>query len=121
VTGPETPAGTTAQRTTTGRTTTERTTMSTPSTARRIHPLNTLFGLLFLAAAGSWAAHDQDLLDGDELGRVVAVGLIVLGALGVVATVLVSRSGRSPRTDVGTSTGGSTPPDERDTPDEPAS
>ncbi len=115
MTGPET-AGTTPERTTP-----ERTTMSTPSTPRRIHPLNTLFGVLFLAAAGSWAAHDQDLLDGDQLGRVVAVGLIVLGALGVVATVLVSRSGRPPRTDVSASAGASASPDERGAPDEPTS
>lgn len=66
-----------------------------PTTApRRVHPFNTFFGLLFLVAAGAWLAREQGSLDGAELGRAVAVGLIVLGALGLVATVVVGRRGR---------------------------
>ncbi len=65
------------------------------SPPRRVHPFNTLFGLVFLAAAGTWFAHEQGGLGGAELGRVVAVALIVLGALGLVATVVVTRRGRA--------------------------
>lgn len=70
---------------------------STPPLAprRRARPASTVFGLLFLAVAGAWAAHEQDLLDGDELGRAMAVGLIVLGALGLLASVLLTRRGRA--------------------------
>lgn len=67
---------------------------STASPTRRVHPFNTVFGLLFLAVAGAWLAHEQGSLDGEQLGRAVAVGLIVLGLLGLVATVVISRRGR---------------------------
>lgn len=66
-------------------------------TPRRVHPFNTFFGLVFLAAAGSWFAHDQGLLDGVDVGRLVAVALIALGGLGLVATILVGRRGRRGR------------------------
>ncbi|KQP27385.1 hypothetical protein [Aeromicrobium sp. Leaf272] len=73
-------------------------TTSPTSTRRpRVRPFNTLFGLFFLAAAGLWAARGQDVLDGDQIGRAVAVGLIVLGVLGLAATLVVSRRGRAPR------------------------
>lgn len=73
-------------------------TISPTSTRRpRVRPFNTLFGLIFLAVAGLWAAQGQDVLDGDQIGRAVAVGLIVLGALGLVATLVVSRRGRGPQ------------------------
>lgn len=62
-----------------------------PPARRRAHPASTLFGLLFLGVAGAWAAREQQLLDGDELGRAVALTLIVLGALGLVASILLSR------------------------------
>ena len=78
----------------------DRSTMTTsPTSTRRprVRPFNTLFGLFFLAAAGLWAAQGQDVLDGDQIGRAVAVGLIVLGGLGLVATLVVSRRGRAPR------------------------
>ncbi len=78
----------------------DRSTMTTsPTSTRRprVRPFNTLFGLFFLAAAGLWAAQGQDVLDGDQIGRAVAVGLIVLGALGLVATLVVSRRGRGPQ------------------------
>lgn len=84
---------------TTGPTTDPSTVATTAAvTPRRLHPFNTFFGLLFLAVAGSWLARDQGLLDGVDVGRLVAVGLIVLGALGLLATVLVGRRGRRGRT-----------------------
>ena len=75
------------------------TTSPTSPRRPRVRPFNTLFGLFFLAVAGLWAAQGQDVLDGDDIGRAVAVGLIVLGALGLVATLFVSRRGRAPRTE----------------------
>lgn len=71
----------------------------TSTRRRRVRPVNTLFGLFFLAVSGIWAARGQDVLDGDEIGRAVAVGLIALGALGLVATLVVSRRGRAPGTE----------------------
>ncbi len=70
---------------------------TTSSPRRRVHPFNTFFGLLFLAAAGSWLADDQGYLQGVELGRLVAVVLIVLGGLGLLATIVVGRRARRSR------------------------
>jgi hypothetical protein len=79
----------------TSATTTSATATSVPP--RRVHPFNTFFGLLFLAAAGSWLADDQGYLQGVELGRLVAVVLIVLGGLGLLATIVVGRRARRGR------------------------
>ncbi len=70
---------------------------TTRTPRRRVHPFNTFFGLLFLAAAGSWLADDQGYLQGVELGRRVAVVLIVLGGLGLLATIVVGRRARRGR------------------------
>lgn len=61
--------------------------------ARRpyLNPFNAVLGLAFLALAGGWAARESDLVDPTDLGRAAAIGLIVLGVLGVVATLAVSR------------------------------
>ncbi len=61
---------------------------------RRVHPLNTVAGLGFLAVVGLWLAADQDVLEGREVGRAVAIGLIALGVLGFAATLLVGRRSR---------------------------
>jgi hypothetical protein len=70
------------------------TSASAPLRRRRFRPASTVFGLLFLGVAAAWAAREQELLDGDELGRAVAVALIVLGGLGLVVSVLLSRRSR---------------------------
>lgn len=49
------------------------------------------FGMFFLAAVGHWAVWDRDLLDTRELTLVASGLLIVLGAIGVAATVWRSR------------------------------
>jgi hypothetical protein len=45
------------------------------------------FGLFFAAAIGQWALWRSDRLSPDELAYVGAGGLIVLGVIGVVASL----------------------------------
>lgn len=49
------------------------------------------FGLFFLSVVGNWAVWKQDLLSPRELGLTASGVLIVLGALGVAATVWQTR------------------------------
>jgi uncharacterized membrane protein YqjE len=49
------------------------------------------FGLFFLAVLGQWAVWEQDWLDPEDLGYLAAATLILLGVLGIVATVGNSR------------------------------
>ena len=49
------------------------------------------FGLFFLAAVGNWAVWKQDLLTPRQLGLTASGVLIVLGLLGVAATVWQTR------------------------------
>lgn len=61
------------------------------------HPLrweNLVFGLLFWAIVGNWAVWKRDLLTPRELGLTVAALLIVLGVLGVAATLWQARPAR---------------------------
>ena len=53
------------------------------------------FGLFFLSAVGNWAVWKQDLLTPRELGLTASGVLIVLGLLGVAATVWQTRPGRA--------------------------
>lgn len=66
-----------------------------PRAPRRVHPWNLAFGLLFLAAAGTWAALENDVVEGYEVGRILAWGLIALGVVGIAGTLLVTRRGAS--------------------------
>jgi hypothetical protein len=45
------------------------------------------FGLFFLAVLGQWAVWEQDWLEPEDLGYLAAATLILLGALGIVATL----------------------------------
>ena len=65
-----------------------------PRPARRVRPWNTAFGLAFLAVAGTWAALEHDVVEGYEIGRLLAWGLIALGVVGIAGTVLVTRRDR---------------------------
>lgn len=60
------------------------------------------FGLFFLSAVGNWAVWKQDLLTPRELGLTASGVLIVLGLLGVAATVWQTRPTHRVRTDPGT-------------------
>lgn len=54
------------------------------------HPIrwsSFVFGLAFLSGLGQWAVRDQDLLTSRELSLTASAVLIVLGLLGVVATL----------------------------------
>jgi hypothetical protein len=53
-----------------------------------------IFGLFFLAVLGQWAVWEQDLLDPDALGYITAGVLIALGLVGIVGTVINTRSDR---------------------------
>ncbi len=64
---------------------------------RRLHPANLVFGTIFCAVAGLWFADRQDLLSDDQVGTLVAVCLIVLGAAGVLGTLVAGRRGRGAR------------------------
>lgn len=58
------------------------------------HPLRwegLAFGLFFLACAGNWAVWKQDLLTPREFSLTAAGVLIVLGVLGVAATLWQAR------------------------------
>ncbi len=50
------------------------------------------FGLFFLSAVGNWAVWKQDLLTPRQLGLTASGVLILLGLLGVAATVWQTRS-----------------------------
>lgn len=68
------------------------------------HPVrwgSVLSGLTFLVAAAAWAVLELDLVDLDGAGPVVAVALIVLGVVGIAATVVISRRPALPRTPSG--------------------
>ncbi|MCW2770620.1 MAG: hypothetical protein JWR27_2053 [Aeromicrobium sp.] len=49
------------------------------------------FGLFFLAVVGNWAVWDQDILTPRELSLTTSGVLIVLGLIGVGATVRQTR------------------------------
>ena len=51
-----------------------------------------VFGLFFLSAVGNWAVWKQDLLTPRQLGLTASGVLILLGLLGVAATVWQTRS-----------------------------
>lgn len=50
-----------------------------------------VFGLVFLAVAGSWAVWKADLLSADQLVYAAAAGLIVLGVAGIMASLAAPR------------------------------
>ncbi|MCW2829877.1 MAG: hypothetical protein JWP31_569 [Aeromicrobium sp.] len=52
---------------------------------------NLVLGLIFLAAVGSWAVWKQDLLSAREFSLTAAGVLIVLGVIGVAATLWQAR------------------------------
>ena len=89
---------------------------------RRVHPWNLAFGLAFLAVAGTWAALEHDVVDGREMGRLLAWGLIALGAVGIVGTLLATRRGRAAVTERSThpepAVDATTPSDDTATPDD---
>ncbi|MCD9198870.1 hypothetical protein [Aeromicrobium wangtongii] len=63
------------------------------------HPFcwqNLVFGLLFLAIAGSWAVRKTDLLTTRELSLTAAAVLILLGLIGVAATLRPRRPSNAP-------------------------
>lgn len=51
-----------------------------------------VFGLFFLSAVGNWAVWKQDLLTPRQLGLTASGVLILLGLVGVAATVWQTRS-----------------------------
>jgi len=53
-----------------------------------------IFGLFFLAVLTQWAVWEQDWLDQDDLAYLAAAGLIVLGVVGILATVVGNRSAK---------------------------
>jgi hypothetical protein len=55
-----------------------------------------VFGLFFLAAVGNWAVWKQDLLTPRQLGLTASGVLILLGTLGVAATVWQTRAASRP-------------------------
>jgi hypothetical protein len=55
------------------------------------------FGLFFLSAVGNWAVWKQDLMSPRQLGLTASAVLIVLGLLGVAATVWQSRTPKAAR------------------------
>ncbi|MCW2789676.1 MAG: hypothetical protein JWQ91_1883 [Aeromicrobium sp.] len=57
------------------------------------------FGLFFLAVVGNWAVWDQDILTPRELSLTASGALIVLGLLGVGATLRHARPAPPSRTD----------------------
>ena len=50
-----------------------------------------VFGLFFLAVLGQWAVWEQDLLGPEDLAYLAAAVLIVLGVVGILATVVGAR------------------------------
>lgn len=67
------------------------------------HPLrwdSLIFGLLFLLVVGHWAVWKQDLLTARELSLTASGVLILLGVIGVAATLWGARPGPPPATTV---------------------
>jgi len=65
------------------------------------HPFrweNLAFGLIFLAAVGSWAVWKQDFLTPRELSLTASGVLIFLGVIGVAATIWQARPTPVPTT-----------------------
>ncbi len=65
------------------------------------HPVrwgSALTGLTFLVVAACWAVLELDVVDLDDAGPAVAVALIVLGVVGIAATVVIARRPTMPRT-----------------------
>ncbi|GAA2078196.1 hypothetical protein GCM10009821_17500 [Aeromicrobium halocynthiae] len=60
-----------------------------------------LCGLTFLTVAAAWAVLELDLADVDGAGVAVAVALIVLGVVGIAATVVIARRPTLPATPAG--------------------
>ncbi|MCL3819779.1 hypothetical protein [Aeromicrobium wangtongii] len=63
------------------------------------HPFcwqNLVFGLFFLAIVGSWAVRKTDLLTTRELSLTAAAVLILLGLIGVAATLRPRRPNNTP-------------------------
>ena len=56
------------------------------------------FGLFFLSAVGNWAVWKQDLMTPRQLGLTASGVLILLGLLGVAATVWQTRPASRART-----------------------
>ncbi|HSI27281.1 MAG TPA: hypothetical protein VK948_07705 [Aeromicrobium sp.] len=50
-----------------------------------------VFGLLFLAVVANWAIWRAGLLSADQLVYAAAAGLILLGAVGIVASIAAPR------------------------------
>ncbi len=48
---------------------------------------NLIFGLLFLAIAGSWIGHRQDAFTVDDLDVIAPIILITLGIIGIGITI----------------------------------
>lgn len=59
-----------------------------------------IFGLLFLAAVGTWAVWKQDILTARELSLTASGVLIFLGVIGVAATLWQARPSPTPSTNV---------------------
>ena len=57
-----------------------------------------VLGLLFAAAVGGWAVLDQDALTARQLSVTASVILILLGLLGVAATLVTPRRPAPPST-----------------------
>ncbi|MDX6277003.1 MAG: hypothetical protein QOJ72_1131 [Nocardioidaceae bacterium] len=54
------------------------------------HPIrwsSLIFGLVFLSGLGQWAVRDQDLMSARDLSLTTSAVLVVLGLLGVIATL----------------------------------
>lgn len=50
-----------------------------------------IFGLFFMAVLTQWAVWEQDWLNQDDLAYLAAAALIVLGVVGILATVVGNR------------------------------
>lgn len=59
-----------------------------------------IFGLLFLAAVGTWAVWKQDILTARELSLTASAVLIFLGVIGVAATLWQARPTPAPPVNV---------------------
>lgn len=72
------------------------------------HPIrwsSLVFALVFLSGLGQWAVRKEDLLSSRELSLTTSAALIVLGLLGILATLRKpTRSADTEPTDVLTTT-----------------
>ena len=55
------------------------------TTARPLNVSYLVMGLVFLGIAGTWALHETGVVDGADVEWLVALSLVVAGALGLVA------------------------------------